>query len=65
LKTALSAPSFSTELSRIPSSCVTTPASVVTGAIWASNRSSSRAAAAFSCEATEYSPSWVREKPQR
>ncbi len=41
------------------------PSSSFTGVIWPSNRPSSIAAAAFSCEDTENSSSWARDCPQR
>ena len=45
---------------RTPSSVSTTvPSSSFTGAIWPANRPSSIAAAAFACEASENSSSWV------
>ena len=46
---------------RTPSSLATVPSAVATGAIWASNRPSSWARAAFSCEASENSSSRVRD----
>ena len=49
----------------MPSSSLTTPSAVVTGAICPTNRPSARAAAAFSCEPTEYSSTSARENPQR
>ncbi len=67
LNTVLSPASVSTDdPRRTPSSRATTvPSPVVTGASWASNRPSSCAAAAFSCDTAEYSSTCVREKPQR
>ncbi|KLL95357.1 hypothetical protein NJ76_27420 [Rhodococcus sp. IITR03] len=56
--------SFSTvDPRRTPSSTDTTPASVGTGTICASNAPRSSAAAARSCESTENSSRRVREKP--
>ena len=47
---------------RMPSSLDTwVPSGMVTGTICSSNRPSSWAAAAFSCEARLYSSSWVRD----
>ncbi len=59
VKAVLSPASVSTVVpGRMPSSCSTTvPSGRVNGAICASKRPSARAAAAFSCEATEYSSS--------
>ena len=64
VKAGLSAASFSAVVPRrMPSSAVTTPASVGTPTIWSVNAPRSCAAAASSCERAEYSSSRVREKP--
>lgn len=63
-ETGRSAANFSTvPPRRIPSSPDTIPAALLTGTIWAANRPSSWAAAAFSCDLSEYSSSCWRDSP--